>query len=107
MNLNWNGWKKMRTKSRIDANQPEIVEAFRALGCSVLHTHQLGHGAPDLIIGKNGRNVLIEVKDGKKPLYDRLLTTDERKFHREWSGWIEIVETIYDVTVIVKRLDQS
>ena len=40
----------MRTRARIDAVQPEIVAAFRAHGCDVLHTHQLGKGAPDLFL---------------------------------------------------------
>lgn len=93
----------MRRAARIDENQKEIVEAFRAMGCSVLHTHQLGHGAPDIIVGKNKKNILIEIKDGNKPLSDRALTHDEIEFHKEWRGCIEIVENLQDAECIVKK----
>jgi hypothetical protein len=61
---------------RIDANQPEIVKAFRQLGCEVAITSNLGHGFPDLIVGKPKRQkvVLVEVKDGSKPPSARKLT---------------------------------
>jgi hypothetical protein len=94
----------MRRAARVDDNQQEIVAEFRMMGCSVLHTHQLGHGAPDLIIGKNGNNILVEIKDGSQPLSKRALTDDEHKFHKEWRGRIEIVENIFDVAIIVKGL---
>ena len=53
--------------SRVDANQAEIVAAFRAAGATVLHLHSIGHGCPDLLVGYQGRNLLVEVKtaDGK------------------------------------------
>jgi hypothetical protein len=94
----------MRRAARVDDNQQEIVAEFRMFGCSVLHTHQLGQGAPDLIIGKNGHNILVEIKDGAQPLSKRTLTEDEQKFHKEWRGRIEIVENIFDVEIIVKEL---
>jgi hypothetical protein len=37
----------MRTASRVDANQPEIVAALRKCGATVQHLHQVGHGARD------------------------------------------------------------
>ncbi len=52
----------MRRAARVDANQVEIVEAFRAHGCDVLHTHQLGKGAPDLFVAFSGIWLAIEVK---------------------------------------------
>ena len=52
----------MRTRARIDQNQPAIVETFRAHGCDVLHTHQLGKGAPDVFVGWNGLWLACEIK---------------------------------------------
>lgn len=94
----------MRRAARIDDNQREVVEAFRALGCSVLHTHQLGHGAPDIIIALHNETVSIEIKDGTKPLSQRGLTPDEIEFHKTWKGRIEIVENVHDVELIVKSI---
>jgi len=31
----------MRTAAKVDANQPAIVKALRAIGATVLHLHQL------------------------------------------------------------------
>jgi hypothetical protein len=88
---------------RIDANQPEIVEAFRQLGCEVAITSNLGHGFPDLIVGKPKRQkvVLVEVKDGSKPPSARKLTPDEQKFRDAWAGSYAVVETIPDVVNVV------
>jgi hypothetical protein len=54
-------------RSRVDDNQPQIVQAFRALGWYVLHTHDLKN-ACDLIVVRNGRVIAIEVKNGDLPL---------------------------------------
>jgi|GEM_PF-5567154 len=57
----------MRRSARIDRNQPEIVEALRKLGASVQPLHTAHDGIPDLLVGYQGRNFLLEVKDGTKP----------------------------------------
>ena len=61
----------MRKKARVDANQKEIVQQLRKRGISVLHTHQLGKGAPDIVIGYMNQNYLIEIKDGNKSRVSR------------------------------------
>ena len=40
--------------ARVDANQPEIVEAVRKVGGEVLHTYTLGQGAPDIFVAIGG-----------------------------------------------------
>ena len=52
--------------AKVDKNQTEIVEAFRKLGFSVQHLHTVGGGVPDLLVGRGGINLLVEVKDGGK-----------------------------------------
>lgn len=71
----------MRRAARVDSNQVEIVEAFRAAGCDVLHTHQLGQGAPDLFVAFSGIWLAIEVKsqhgkltEAQETLYNGLKT---------------------------------
>ncbi len=38
---------------KVDTNQADIVAALRAAGASVADMHELGHGYPDLLVGKN------------------------------------------------------
>ena len=89
-----------RYAAKIDANQPDLVRQIRGLGASVLHTHTLGCGAQDIVVGFRGINYLFEIKDPNKPQSARKLTPDEEKFHMSWRGSIYIIETIDDVVNI-------
>ena len=92
--------------SRVDKNQKEIVEAFRKFGCSVLMLHTVGHGCPDIAVGKNKKTVLVEIKDGNKVKSAKELTKDEQKFHDEWQGSLFIVENLGDVIALVNGLER-
>lgn len=85
-----------RYHSKADANQPEIVEAIRKLGGTVLHLHTLGHGAPDLAVGYGGLTMLAEIKDGSKPPSAQKLTPDEEKWHGSWTGGVYLIRDIED-----------
>ena len=82
----------------------EIADEFIRLGCSVWQVRQLGH--PGLIVGKNRRTICIFAKDNQKPLRERMPTKDELDFLKVWKGAVEVVEGVYDVGVIVERLDR-
>ena len=84
----------MRHRARRDENHAEVVAALRAIGCSVLDLASIGGGCPDLLAAKNGRSVLLEVKDGSKPPSARKLTEDELKFHGSWLGPIAVVDSV-------------
>lgn len=86
----------MRRAAKVDRNQAEIVDALRRAGCSVYCLHSVGKGFPDLLVGRAGRNKLMEVKDGALPPSARKLTPDEEKFHQEWRGEVVIVYTPED-----------
>jgi hypothetical protein len=86
---------KMRA-CRIDKNQPDIVETFRALGWEVLIVSQLKNCC-DLFVSKNGITIAIEVKDGSKPRSARKLTKGEQTFKDTWKGRYAIVECLEDV----------
>lgn len=86
----------MRRAAAVDANQPEIVAALRKAGCTVVPLHAVGDGCPDLLAGRDGRNLLIEVKDGAKPPSKRKLTPDQIEFHAGWRGQIAIVTSAED-----------
>lgn len=81
---------------RVDANQAEIVTALRRLGCTVMSIASVGNGCPDLVIGVQGRNVLLEVKDGRKPPSARKLTPAEREWIDAWRGQVNVVESVDD-----------
>lgn len=91
----------MRAK-KVDSNQPTIVKQLRQIpGISVAHTHIVGEGFTDLVIGYRGKNFLCEVKDPEKSPSRRKLTPDEEKFHASWTGQIAVVETITDILKII------
>lgn len=84
----------MRRHAKTDDNQTEIVKALRAHGCSVVSLADVGGGVPDLLVGKYGRNYLLEVKDGRKPPSKRTLTADQIQWHARWKGHACIVHDI-------------
>ena len=92
-----------RRAARTDSNQTEIVAAFRKAGASVKLVHTV-KGFVDAVVGINGRNLLIEIKDGSKPPSARKLTGDEGDFHRKWKGTIDIVESVDDVAKVLAKL---
>lgn len=77
--------------ARVDSNQSKIVETLRAVGATVLHSHMLGHGAPDIIVGYHGVTYLFEIKDGSLPPSGQRFTPDEERFHKQWRGHAAIV----------------
>jgi hypothetical protein len=87
----------MRRAAKIDRNQPELVKALRMIGATVQSMAGIGEGCPDLLVGWQGRNVVLEVKDPLQPPSKRKLTTDEREWHLRWNGQKAVVETWDDV----------
>lgn len=86
----------VRTRGRIDANQPLIVKALELGGCTVKSTAALGHGFPDLAVGLRGQNFFLEVKDPSAKPSKRRLTPDEKEWHQLWRGQVDVVETPED-----------
>lgn len=102
------GWKELRRGSvrraaKVDANHGEVVNALRAVGCSVLSLAAVGNGCPDLLVCVpwNRRLHLIEVKDGSRPPSERKLTDDQVKFHASWKGPIHVVMNVEQALAVV------
>lgn len=73
-----------------DANEGEIVEALRGIGCTVQLLHGNSQGTPDLLVGRDGRTFLLEVKAAR----GRLLASQHR-WHGRWRGApVAIVHTV-------------
>lgn len=86
---------------RVDANQKEIVAVWRKLGASVLMLHMVGHGCGDVLVGLNGINILVEIKDGSQVPSRQKLTPDEVEFHSSWKGQICVIRSIEDAIDLI------
>ena len=89
----------MRRAAKIDANQTEIVDAFRKLGCSVQSLAALGKGVPDIMVSLGGITWLVEVKAGRgkeNPL--------QTAWAASWLGCRAVVRDIEGVIVTVKTM---
>lgn len=91
----------MRRAARIDDNQPEIVQALRKVGATVTPTHTAGEGFPDLAVGFQGRNFLMEVKDGSKPPSGQKLTPPQVRWHATWSGQVAVVRDVDEALAVL------
>jgi hypothetical protein len=85
----------MRAK-KVDLNQMEIVASLRKIGATVQSLATVGDGCPDLLVGFQGINYLMEVKDGGKVPSAQKLTPDQVKWHIEWCGEVHIVRSVED-----------
>lgn len=86
---------------RIDGNQNEIVKQLRDCGASVLILSMVGKGCPDILVGLNGKNVLMEIKDGKKPPSGQKLTEHEQVFFDLWKGQVAVVKSLDDALALI------
>jgi hypothetical protein len=90
---------------RVDSNQSEIINAFIALGASVLNLSRVGQGCPDLLIGYKGKHsILVEVKANERKPY----TEPQVKFMQEWRGGpVSRVDSVDAAIRLIKMLDMA
>jgi len=79
--------------ARVDDNQKAIVRYLRDMGVSVAVTSATGKGFPDLVCGFKGKNILLELKDGNKPISQQVLTPEQRIWHHDWKGQVTIINS--------------
>lgn len=87
---------------RVDENQKDITKAFREGGASVLILSSVGKGCPDLCIGFNGLNYLIEVKNEHKPPSARKLTEHEQLFFDKWKGQVMVIKSVDEAVFFLR-----
>lgn len=86
----------MRRAHRVDKNQKEIIEALRKAGRSVFDTSGVGFGFPDIVVGRDGKTFLIEIKDGKNGL-----TGQQTQLLSDWRGdKIHVVKSVEEALKI-------
>ena len=93
---------------RRDTNESDIVDALKALGASVYQMDGCGAGFPDLFIGFQGRNILIEVKNPKTKngrTYHAAkqggLDDDQALWHLRHEGQVAVATTVDEAIKIV------
>lgn len=85
---------------KVDANQSEIVDALRRVGCHVLELSAVGGGVPDLVVWKRDglTAMLVEIKN---PATRGKLNPLQQSWHGAWTGAkplvIETVEQAMEV----------
>lgn len=78
-----------------DANEPEIIAALEAGGCSV---EKIGRPV-DLLVGVKGRSFVFEVKRPKAKLRE-----SQEKFFARWKGHAGILRSVEDVQQFLREL---
>lgn len=85
---------------RTDANLTAIIDAYKALGCSVDPTNSLW----DLSIGYGGICELVEVKNPAQHIYHQRYTKRQLKWRETWTGGCRLIKTIEDVAIHVNEI---
>ena len=89
-----------RYANKRDTNEPAIINALEAIGCTVLQMDT----PCDLLVGRGGTNILIEVKNAALSTSHRQLTPSQVEFHKFWNGQINVCETFEEAIALVTRL---
>jgi len=70
----------------------------------VQHLHKVGQGCPDILVGKHGVNILMEIKDGSKVPSAQKLNERQVKWHEAWNGNAYVVNSIEAALTIIKEI---
>jgi len=74
-------------KKRVDLDQKKVISQLEGMGFSVLNLSAVGRGCPDLLVGKDGQNFLLEIKS-----QNGTLTPAQIEFHKNWLGHCKIIK---------------
>ena len=92
----------MRRAARVDANHKQIVQGLRSSGCTVQDLSAVGKGCPDILVGRNGINILIEIKTKKGKL-----TARQVEWHQSWRGNAIVVTSTEEAIHAINELFQT
>jgi len=93
--------RKKKTFHGKDDSQDSIVSALVESGCTVQDMSRIGGGVPDLLVGYQGRNFLIECKPAAGTKKQLNLRDTQEKWHAEWTGQVAVAHTPEDALAIV------
>jgi Holliday junction resolvase len=84
----------MRRAAKRDANETEIIKALRQIGATVQPINAAD--TPDLLIGYQGINYLMEVKTEKGKL-----KPGQIDWHDNWRGQCAVVRSVDEAFMIL------
>lgn len=87
----------MRRAAKVDTNHAEIRSAFRSMGFAVYDASKVGGGLPDLLISRNEKTKLVEVKTATGKF-----TKAQIEFRDGWKDTILVARCLADVEAISK-----
>lgn len=93
------GWRIRNCKK--DRNHNEISEYFEQQGFSVVDTHNIHNGFPDIVVSLEWLAICVEIKHGKRPL-----TPLQKIWHSEWTGLRAVVTTKHEAMRLVQDARQ-
>ena len=85
-------------KKKVDSNQAQIIADLKKIGVSVLNLSRVGGGCPDILVGWQGKNILIEIKTAKGDLNDLQI-----EFFKEWKGPKFVCKSINEIIEIINN----
>jgi hypothetical protein len=98
----------VRRAAKVDRNHNEVVDAFRAIGCSVQSLAAQGNGCPDLLVHcPLPGYLLVEVKDGQLPPSARKLTPDQERWHAAWRGPVHVVKSVDEAIALGRNVKEA
>jgi len=93
------GFSKRGHKGKVDGNQTDIVKALVKCGYSVRSMASVGDGFPDLLVGVQSLNILLEVKMPKGKLRAK-----QTAFRDGWHGQCATVTSAEDAVKMVQTI---
>ena len=84
----------------IDKNQAYIIEGLHVVGASTLRLNSLGGGVFDILIGYNGRNYLMEIKNPCTS-HGQGLSPEQMEFQKHWNGGCFVCRTLEEVFLVL------
>lgn len=85
-------------KKKVDSNQAQIIADLKKIGVSVLNLSRVGGGCPDILVGWQGKNILIEIKTAKGNLNDLQI-----EFFEQWKGQKFVCKSINEIIEIINN----
>jgi len=91
-----------RYAARVDENQTSIVNALRGVKASVQSLSREGMGVPDIMVGYQGKNYLMEIKNPKRTAKRQQPDSVwQQPWHDAWNGQVAVVRTIDEAMQVI------
>jgi hypothetical protein len=80
-----------------DANHNDISDALQKAGCAIVDVSNLGGGFPDLIVCRQRKTYLVEIKNTKTSYGKRGPNKNQKVWAQGWPEKVYILKSLEDV----------